>query len=472
MNQQRIGLIVDNPARDLEGLVLVARELARRGHKAYLVPMYSQGFEVPALGLNAVVLNYARKANTRLIQSYHSAGIFVSVLDTEGGVWEHEEQFVKSVNHKECCDFIDLYCFWGTRQKKAFEELTRFDHHKLKTTGCPRYDYYHTSLLPAVQEYESFEKKPILMVSNFALSNPKFGNPETEIQAMMAAGYERDYAELRLADDQKNRQTFKEIIRQLAGDYPDRTIIVRTHPFEDASDYVSEFHDLKNVRLNSHGVVASWLKPAVAAIHCNSSVAIDAYMMKRPMIALGWCTSEITKEMSEISYNLSLPARDYEEVKSIINKALSGDSTSLEGIKKEAKNELDSWFQECDGRAHIRVADALLDTPGGFRAFERARYKTLLRNGSKGPQSKIGRIDYYMRQVIGPARYQKLRERYLNRGAVKKTKMSKRFTAEDIQTILDRVNQAVGDGQKIQARSVSRRDFYFQRMASESIVFE
>jgi hypothetical protein len=50
-------LIVDNPLRDLEGLVLLGRQLAIRGAKVTLVPMYEQGFDVPAL---LVLMNYPR----------------------------------------------------------------------------------------------------------------------------------------------------------------------------------------------------------------------------------------------------------------------------------------------------------------------------------------------------------------------------------------------------------------------------
>src|SRR5207249_797028 len=39
------GLIVDNPKRDPDGLVLLSRQLAIRGTSSALVPMYQQGIE-------------------------------------------------------------------------------------------------------------------------------------------------------------------------------------------------------------------------------------------------------------------------------------------------------------------------------------------------------------------------------------------------------------------------------------------
>src|SRR3979411_3101357 len=83
-DQPHVCLIVDNPLRDLEGLVLLGRELATRGVKVTLVPMYEQGFDVPALQPDLVLLNYTRPNNADLIKAYKRAGILVGILDTEG----------------------------------------------------------------------------------------------------------------------------------------------------------------------------------------------------------------------------------------------------------------------------------------------------------------------------------------------------------------------------------------------------
>ena len=67
----RVGLIVDSPLRDLQGTVLIARELVDRGLEAILVPMYQQGVDVPLLKLDALLLNYARLNNLELMRAYH-----------------------------------------------------------------------------------------------------------------------------------------------------------------------------------------------------------------------------------------------------------------------------------------------------------------------------------------------------------------------------------------------------------------
>ena len=48
-DKPHVCLLVDNPLRDLEGLVLLGWQLAAKGATVTLVPMYEQGFDVPAL---------------------------------------------------------------------------------------------------------------------------------------------------------------------------------------------------------------------------------------------------------------------------------------------------------------------------------------------------------------------------------------------------------------------------------------
>src|SRR5688500_5327025 len=83
----RVALVVDNPTRDLPGLVLLAHTLASRGVVVYLVPMQRQYVELRALRPDLVVLNYLRPSNDDLAATLLARGTLVTVLDTEGGVF-------------------------------------------------------------------------------------------------------------------------------------------------------------------------------------------------------------------------------------------------------------------------------------------------------------------------------------------------------------------------------------------------
>lgn len=83
----KVALVLDNPRRDLNGVLLTAYRLLRLGVESYVVPMYVQGYDIPLLGPDAVIVNYARTTNRELLQTYRALGILVLVMDTEGGIF-------------------------------------------------------------------------------------------------------------------------------------------------------------------------------------------------------------------------------------------------------------------------------------------------------------------------------------------------------------------------------------------------
>src|SRR3546814_3779095 len=84
MNKKLVCLIVDNPLRDLNGLILLAYFLARRNLDVWLVPMYEQWAEINAIRPDAVMVNYIRGNNRNHVISYLRSGMTVGVLETEG----------------------------------------------------------------------------------------------------------------------------------------------------------------------------------------------------------------------------------------------------------------------------------------------------------------------------------------------------------------------------------------------------
>ena len=120
----RIGLVVDHPKRDLPGAVMLGYQLARRGVSVVLVPMYEQAVDVPRLGLDALVVNYARPVNLDLMRSFAKAGLALYVLDTEGGVLAEKggnspsamAEYVKASGY---ANILSGYFCWGSRLHDA-----------------------------------------------------------------------------------------------------------------------------------------------------------------------------------------------------------------------------------------------------------------------------------------------------------------------------------------------------------------
>ena len=112
----KVCLIVDNPKRDLDGLVLVGWHLMKKGIDVVFVPMY-EWHEVFFIKPDLVLVNYTRLANNKLISRCKKLNIAVGVLDTEGGILQSvEDYFKKALSYAKD---VDLYCTWGKKQYDA-----------------------------------------------------------------------------------------------------------------------------------------------------------------------------------------------------------------------------------------------------------------------------------------------------------------------------------------------------------------
>ena len=67
---KKVAIIIDNPLRDLEGLVLLAASLATKHIEVYLIGMYDQDFDVIANNIDLVVFNYLRKNNVERFKRF------------------------------------------------------------------------------------------------------------------------------------------------------------------------------------------------------------------------------------------------------------------------------------------------------------------------------------------------------------------------------------------------------------------
>src|ERR1700761_7777399 len=199
-DRPHVCLIVDNPLRDLEGLVLLGRQLAVRGATVTLVPMYEQGFDVLALRPDLVLVNYTRPNNADLIKSYKRAGILVGVLDTEGIGGKNPDQFAEMVKSVGCNELVDLYCVWGQAQHAAFLRNGTVPAELLHATGCPRYDFCAAPWRTALPQ-PSVAPGYVLINTNFPTVNPRFsGSSSAEEESMVQAGFSREFARQFIAD--------------------------------------------------------------------------------------------------------------------------------------------------------------------------------------------------------------------------------------------------------------------------------
>ena len=271
----RVCLVVDNPLRDLDGLVLLGRELAQSGIETMLTPMYEQSFDVAAFEPDLVLVNYVRPNNRDLLIRYKEKGIRVGVLDTEGAGGRSASEFAQLVAHGGAADIVDFYCVWGPAQLEALAPLLG---ERLRLTGCPRYDY---CAQPWRQALHRPDLPPgyVLINTNFPTVNPRYsGGARDERRTVVRVGFSKDMANAYLAAAQRALAGMVELSGKLAERLPEQRFVLRPHPFE-SMDVYRELERLPNFSVRQQGTSLDWLEGASLLLHLNCSTAVEATML-------------------------------------------------------------------------------------------------------------------------------------------------------------------------------------------------
>lgn len=370
----KIGLILDNPRRDLDGLMLLAYQLLKRKHTVFIIPFYDQSYDVPLLNLDVLIVNYARKSNLDFLKTAKKLGVFLVVMDTEGGVLPESGNFspdflAQSFNKMGGATLIEHYFFWGQRLYEAYSLHSGLSKEKLSVTGCPRYDYCHLKWRPLLG---SADNSQILVNLNFPGINPWWGSTEynktfDEFIFHSARKETSDVAKmyglsanLMLAMENEQKNAFKNFlltIRKLAKLNKNKKIIVRPHPFENRDVYRVYFGDLSNVIVDSEGEVLSVINKSSLVIQLNCSTAVESRLLNKLPVSLEFLNSEALRNNLNLPSRISYPARSFEELIELIQNDIYQDTGCIK--QKDVMKQLKPWFYKCDGNSSQRMAEII-----------------------------------------------------------------------------------------------------------------
>jgi surface carbohydrate biosynthesis protein len=356
----RVGLILDNPRRDLRGTLLVAHQLLRRGHEVSVIPMYLQGTDVPLLGLDGILVNFVRSKNLELLRAYKAMGLRVFVLDTEGGNLSLDganapAQWGRRLREDGVGEVVDHYFLWGRALHEAFCAESGLPASRLHVTGCPRYDVCHPRWQPLIR---SSGAPYVLVNTNFPAINPVFNKTrQEESRAYVEAGWDAAYVEAFFSELAALFERYLSVLRELFRDNAQQRFLVRPHPFENEAAYRERLSDLGNVVVDSRGDVFDALGNASCLIHLNCTTAVEACLMGRASISLEFLNTDLLKRHWPLPSTVSHCARDVQEVHDLIR---SPERLAGAGASAEVMARIEPWFHTADGEAGARVA-ALID---------------------------------------------------------------------------------------------------------------
>jgi len=363
----RVGIVVDNPKRDLKGLILVAQKLIDDGYATvFLIPMYYQRTDIQVLNLDVLIINYARKNNKVLIQDYVLMGIKVFVLDTEGGILSTDstdspENWAKMFCEDGFPDLISGYFFWGRLTYEAFIEYSGLRQNRLSLTGCPRYDQGHPSwskiLAPKYSNH-------ILINTNFSAVNPLHSSSlEEEKKSFLSVGWPEKYIDQLIQNLLRAQVQLMDDICYVSKMLPCEHFVLRHHPFESNYVYERRFLDHENVFVDGSGDIFDSINGAKCVLHLNCGSSADALISGVPSISLEYLNNRVMSLHTPLPSKISLRAKNRQDVVNLISKI--DDLKSSELMEKIYRHYVKDYFYLNDGNASARVCDGLkeiLDT--------------------------------------------------------------------------------------------------------------
>lgn len=453
--RRRVALIVDHPRRDLPGLVLVARELCRRGVICHLVPLNRQGVELFSLAPDFVLLNFVRGGTEGLARRLIEAGIEYGLGDTEGA-------FVSGRHTDEGKGFANLFddytellwqdssllkrvvvaCMWGPALADHLANGGWFTREQLVVTGCPRFDFYHSrwrSVFDGGAATQQGAPPRILMNTWYAMSNSQMV-PTANIERQLRETFEwsEEFIRKYIETEEKAIRGFIDLARRVSGDFPDAEILLRPHPFESEEIYRAGLAGLRNVRVDGSGPVQAQIFRASVLIARSCTTAVEGALAGLPTFSPQWVP---TPYVNPISEGASIPCGDYDGLRAGIDQVLAGRfQTSPESAERVSRVVRD-WFYRSDGLAYRRVADAIFSRLGGPRRVNEELCAHFRRASEK---EQRGRLSFRraVRQFLGvPSEWSFRRMRMVpsGRGA------AKYFGVSDVERLVEKLSLVPGE---------------------------
>lgn len=403
----RIAIVVNNPARDLAGLILLAGELSRQGAKCYLVPMALQRFELASLAPDFVLFNQLRTLNEPIVQALIKAKIRIGLLDDEGGVFPNIDWYLRQLTpRQDIRQSVSVFCSWGYRLAEHARSNNWFPPEAVVATGHPRFDFYASEwerlAFPQAPTPQEYTKPLILINSRFSRANPAFGDREKEVRTMIK---NRGFSEQEACNFQETMTRtlhgMVEMTNHLTQSFPQVTFVFRPHPFERLETYSELLQPRQNLNICRVGAITSWLRLADGVIHRSCTTAIEAAMCDVPAFSPAWIPFPDIIESTE---RVSVQCSSQEEMDDYLRKLLDHRMQINNNILLARQDVIRDWFYSVDGNAYQRTADAILsilrDKPKMRIDFEQCRE---LSRGHKASSS-------FLRKMLRNWRHETQRE--------------------------------------------------------------
>ncbi|MHA1491131.1 MAG: surface carbohydrate biosynthesis protein [Promethearchaeota archaeon] len=215
------------------------------------------------------------------------SGYYVCSTDEEGLVYRTPDNYLERVSLK-CLKLLNLFFVWGQDQANIISNKYPQIANKIKIVGNPRIDILKRKYFDIYEKESNYIKKKY---GKFILVNSNFPHATTEtlsgtIKELKSFTYNVDenYWKNSFEYQSKLIKLFIEGIKELAKS-TSLFIVIRPHPSEDPNYWIEGFKDYDNVKIVYKFSVNPWIIESEVVIHNGCTTGIEAFLMKKPVIA-------------------------------------------------------------------------------------------------------------------------------------------------------------------------------------------
>jgi len=295
-------LPVETVSRDLESRLLLACELARRGHDSVIgkkeeLHQYMYQYEKPFIYI-------AKGANSELDSKIREMGGVLCILDEEGGVFPRSISNVAMMLPDSTVTNLELYFAWGEEIRNGLlSQKKMLQNGQIIITGNPRFDLcraefsqYHEAMLCGK---EAVKPDYVLINTNFAFINHELGchgrvqldkdNPLLQDHDKKVGG--TYFNSEKFGKEEEYQQNvfagFVDMIKNVAQMFDKKDIVIRPHPVENLKTYEKVFSGINNVYVIRQGSSLSWIHDASVVIHHDCTTGLEAMLMRK--LTISYC---------------------------------------------------------------------------------------------------------------------------------------------------------------------------------------
>ncbi len=276
----KIAIPIERKMRERDGKIWLSMNLAAEGHEVILGKRHHLYERIKEIQPDFILHFKANKSSIDKFKKWKDMGIYIGVLETEGGVWDNQRQFINNRCVQEALDNVDIYFAWGNKQKNNIMKNRHISN--IIVSGNPRFDLTRE---PMRNIYSGRAKNISSSFGEFVLFNGNFGlinhgvRSHKKQKELLKKRYSDELVEKRLENEKELFGQFFEAVKYLAKE--GLNVVVRPHQTENINRYQDEFND-SNINIELSGDVREWIIASKAVVHNSCTTGIESVMLDVP----------------------------------------------------------------------------------------------------------------------------------------------------------------------------------------------